>query len=131
MEADEYFLGFARIALNSLHFDHRLGKARHRAESAKLTNQLFRVFTNSGCGNGSPEHAMRALISDATLHDALEDNGLTTLPLEAKGAAEDVPLLDLGRVNGLDGLHRKKAAQKFFKEPDQRWWLVRLYRRSK
>jgi hypothetical protein len=137
MEAEnDYFLGFARINLDALWYDHPLARRfnEHRKRpNRKRPNQdlseLEKVFASKGCENNLEKHAIKAVINVSALEEILCDQNITSLPQTLKRGI-DPPHLDVGRIKALDGRRRVCAAKNFFRNQSDKWWTVRLYSSS-
>lgn len=117
------FLGVARLPINSLSFDHELFK-QHRPVSDKIFDRLRTIFQREGCFRTPSQNWIDALVDPRRLRSALARNGLTQDDLHPE--AEKLPLLELGPVDCLQGIHRILPASDFLNQND-RWWTVRLY----
>ncbi|KIW00819.1 uncharacterized protein PV09_07582 [Verruconis gallopava] len=124
----EHFLGYARIDLQCINFEHKIKETQRRRESKKNVNHLLGIFQRLGCKNDEEEHAVIAVVEDeSALHAGLEELEQAELP-RSLGTDVDVPILEVP-VHGIQGLHRIAAGKKYLKGPN-RWWLVRLYSRN-
>lgn len=118
------FLGVARLPLTTLNFEHELFKRQHRPVSEKIVDRLRAIFRREGCLRSQSQNWIDALVDPRRLRSALARNGLTQDELRPE--AEEIPLLDLGPVECLQGVHRILAAADVLNQND-RWWTVRLY----
>jgi hypothetical protein len=118
----DYLLGYTKIGLDALSFDHREIRKLRRRKSNKNMNSLVALFRQVGCQHNLEEHAMTAIVREDELGAALEDLGLESLPR----SDTNVPTLDISTVYSLHGLYRVCAGKLVLKGA-HRWWLVRLY----
>lgn len=94
-----YFLGYARIPLEALYFDHPLAREEHREVDHKNTTRLLGIFRKTGCKNDLPQHSIAVTVPEESLRDALEEIRLEGLPREVEGVSP--PNLNVARVKCL------------------------------
>jgi hypothetical protein len=133
MEVDDYFLGFAKISLDALWYDHPLARRFYERRERQVlgAKDLEKVFATKGCEKNLEKHAIKAVINISALDEILQDQNIPSLP-QTLGRGIDAPFLDVGRVKALDGRRRTLAAKNFFRDRiDNRWWTVKLYSSGK
>jgi hypothetical protein len=117
-----FFLGFARISLRALTFEHPLAQRLQRRQAVeKNVARLTEIFKQTSCDRGKEKNAIIAVFSPHNLTRTLPKTIDSTIE-----CAIEVPFLPVPSVDCLHGLHRVLAARKIFDEEDD-WWLVRLY----
>ncbi|KAH7033932.1 hypothetical protein B0J12DRAFT_766202, partial [Macrophomina phaseolina] len=94
----------------------------HRPVSQRIVNRLRQAFEKEGLQRYEPKNWIDALVDPQHLASVLAENGLTELGNEV----ESIPILRMGPINCLQGIHRTLAASGLLHQND-RWWFVRLY----
>ena len=126
-----YLLGLARVDLHELVFTPAISRG-HRESSDKLKTRLITVYELEGCRRFEEENFIDAKIDADDLNVALQKANLTISALKEKSHKdlcnpEQISRLKFQRgLSCLNGLHRVRAAQTFL-DPNDRWWIVRLY----
>ncbi|KAL1629899.1 hypothetical protein SLS56_005169 [Neofusicoccum ribis] len=122
--AHAFLKGVAKVPIDALKFDHDLFVQHHRPVSEKIVERLRGIFRREGCLRDDTGNWIDALVDAPHLEYILSKNGLREADLRSD--AGRFPLLELNRVDCLQGVHRVLAASKLL-NPNDRWWTVRLY----
>jgi hypothetical protein len=130
------FLGIARIDLDQISFTEALDPdENHRAKSQKDIARLLNVFELEGCIRSEDRNFIEGLISEDYLDTALSTAGISKESFEERSRlpirhTDDIVHVRLrGPIQCNDGLHRISAAKQFLDNND-RWWVVKLYKRE-
>lgn len=121
------FLGVARLPIDSLNFEHEVFKKQHRPVSEKVVERLRSIFWREGCLRSESKNWIDALVDPQRFHSVLAQREQSQHDLRL--GVKELPLLDLGLVDCLQGVHRILAAGDVLNQND-RWWTVRLYSRG-
>lgn len=121
------FLGVARLPINNLNFEHEIFKKHHRPVSEKILTRLRSVFQREGFLRSKSKNWIDAVVEPQKLLSALAQCGKTRDDISSE--KKDLPILDLGTVDCLQGVHRILAAADGL-NPNDQWWTVRLYSRG-
>lgn len=116
-------IGIARLDLSAFNFEKTL-RERHRAICANNVNRLERIFALQGCQRFYHENFVDVAVDSSKVELAIQSSQIDR---ESLKGPHNVPLLDLGPVDCLHGLHRVRAADHFFEDEAERWWVARLY----
>lgn len=112
------------MPIEALKFDHDIFVQHHRPISEKIVERLRSIFRREGCLRDDSGNWINALVDASHLESILSKNGLCEADLRSD--AQKLPLLELNRVDCLQGVHRILAASRLL-NPNDRWWTVRLY----
>jgi hypothetical protein len=123
---DRCYRGVARVPLHTLDFNHPLALGKHREASEQNIQRLERIFERNGCLRLQEENVINAVVHDEGLSSLLLSHALTAEQLRRVTWARDAPVLNLGNLKCLSGLHRIEAAKRHLDENDK-WWIVRLF----
>lgn len=126
-QAHSFFKGVAKVPIDALKFDNELFIQQHRPVSEKIVTSLRDIFRREGCLRYDSSNWIDALVDPDHLQSVLARKGLTEEDLRAD--AERLEPLELSRVDCLQGLHRILAASDIL-DPNDRWWIVKLYSRG-
>lgn len=119
-------VGIVQVDISLLTFQDDL-KAK-KIDPTKVQN-LISIFRTSGCERDSPENQLPALISPRELDYMLETAQVTRGDLQGSLQGGGYPRFRAGdsTIYCLDGRHRLRAAEIFFKDrPEENWWTVKL-----
>ncbi|KAF1349754.1 hypothetical protein BDV97DRAFT_376998 [Delphinella strobiligena] len=119
--------GRAKIAIRHYTFESSTEVLGARTLDEKNVIRLSDIYQLEGCHRLEPEHSVPAIISEATLMEALNRSGVNQSELLAPGVLP--PTLQLPSsysLHVLHGQHRIEAAKRFL-DPLDHWWVVDLY----
>jgi hypothetical protein len=132
----ESFVGIARVDLDQISFRDALDPdENHRSRSEKSIARMLGIFRLEGCIRGEDRNFIEGLISENHLDAALANAGVSRESLKIRSRlplrqVDDVVKLHLEEaIQCNDGLHRVLAAKQFLDNND-RWWIVKLYRKE-
>ncbi|KAF1347689.1 hypothetical protein BDV97DRAFT_299437 [Delphinella strobiligena] len=119
--ASQQFQGLARIQLDSLNYEQVLNEAKHRPLSPRNVTRLRQVFDLEGCKYYDESNYISGIVPQESF-----DQHNVNLPLHSKDL-DAIPHLEFScPVRCLNGLHRICAAREHL-DPNDRWWIVKLY----
>lgn len=119
------FRGYARVRLSEISFEKH---KRHRRElSTSNVERLEAIFAREGCKWWHEDHVISVVVDEKRLDRALAKAKLNGTHIADFGS--NLSLLDLERVEGLDGQHRI-AAGKTFLSNSEKWWAARIFVKS-
>lgn len=119
----EYLLTIAAVPIAALQFTSAL-RSKHRPLCQKNVKRICKIYRLEGCNRSDEDNFISAVVDPVVYHTAC------AAPPRMFVSSSNVPLLDLERVECLDGLHRIAAAKSFLDEAEP-WWIVKLYSSSK
>ena len=130
LEADkrEYFLGSAKVDIDSLSFDPFFSRDIHHQNSERLLSS----YELTGCLQFESSHHIPAVIDENDLAEALSRAGSTYDMAQGRDHTQ-WPMLSFtaqSQVECLRGKHRIDAARAYLR-PGLRWWVVDFYSKSK
>lgn len=130
------YLGIARVDLDQISFDDALKyNGNHRKLYEKDLERMLGIFTLEGCVRDEEHNFIEGLITEEHFDDSLADAAISKELFESRSRLplqdiDDVPRLRLCEsIQCNDGLHRISAAKRFLDNND-RWWVVKLYRKE-
>lgn len=129
LEADKqkYFLGSAKVDIDSFRFDPHLPRDKHSQNSERLLSAYELV----GCSQLDPSNHIPAVIDDAEFEQALS-SATSTRDMALARDHSKWPVLKFSgdlSVECLRGKHRIDAARVYLR-PGLRWWVVDFYSKS-
>jgi hypothetical protein len=130
------FLGFARVSLDQINFEDALRlNEGHRSLSERDVERLLSVFSLEGCIREEERNFIEGLVSEERLDEALAKTGtskesfMSRSRLPPQHPDKFLHLRFDKPIQCNDGLHRVSAAKRFLDNND-RWWIVKLYRKE-
>lgn len=118
------FRGLARVDLAALNFQHASSK-EHRDVLEQHVTRLVNIFRTEGCKRTEASRFVKARVDERQLDEALASQNLD-LPQRPPQDWTVVPILELPRLDCLNGWHRVVAARQWLDQNDQ-WWIAELY----
>jgi hypothetical protein len=115
------FLGVARVPISCLDFS-RAGLAGHRELKDSNVQRLLQIFNIEGCDRAEEKHFVKGYLATSGLQEPLP---LFKPDQFTNHDSTSIPLLE-HTVICCEGLHRIRAAARFFESTDE-WWVVKLY----
>jgi hypothetical protein len=126
-ELYSFFRGSAKIRLVHLKPDPDDDFTFDEKNVARLQD----VFRLQGCLRLKVDHHVPAVISNEALEATLLAAGFQRQSLHQPDSFLNLPLGEEVRLKALHGRHRLRAAEHFFCQDEDRWWVVDLYDDSK
>lgn len=118
------YMGTAEIFIKHLEFPHPCRKI-----DWKIVDQLVRDFDGEGCIRDQPVNRIPAVISNSILQEGLQKLAISAEAFRATSKDKPVklPLSEDVKLECLHGQHRILAAEEFYNNIFDRWWIVDLY----
>ncbi|KAK6436022.1 hypothetical protein LTR95_007786 [Oleoguttula sp. CCFEE 5521] len=113
--------GLVRVSLNSLVY----GDSQHRSLSETNVTRLQRIYEVEGCQRDDARNFIDILLDCEDADDARwlpYVRALSSTQLDWSS----IPELPIERVEGLTGLHRVRAAERYL-APNDQWWIARVF----
>lgn len=116
------FQGFAKVGLDALQFKHD----SHRGLDNRNVTRLRKIFELEGCQRFDELHFVDVVVPKSSLERHQNSTAGPVLSPQPASHWLNAPVLDLGQLECLSGLHRIQAALQYL-QPNDRWWLARVY----